>query len=54
MKGELIFINLVDRPTPSYPEEFLSLRNFIMFSIPLVDIDFKLTFGKGFLKDSIK
>jgi hypothetical protein len=46
MKGELIFINLVD--IPSYPEEFLGLRNFIMFSISLVDIDFRLIFGNGF------
>jgi hypothetical protein len=52
MKGELIFINLVD--IPSYPDEFLSLRDFITLSISLVDIDFKLIFGKGFLKDCIK
>jgi hypothetical protein len=49
IKGELIFINLVD--TPSYPEEFLGLRDFIMLSI---DIGLRLIFGKGFLKDSIK
>jgi len=30
MKGELIFINLVH--IPSYPEEFLGLRDFIIFS----------------------
>jgi len=29
IKGELPFINLVD--IPSYPEEFLGLRDFIMF-----------------------
>jgi len=52
MKGEHIFISLVD--IPSYPEEFLGLRDFIMFSISLVDMDFKLIFGKGFLKDCIK
>jgi hypothetical protein len=52
MKGEHIFISLVD--IPSYPEEFLGLRDFIMFSIFLVDKDFKLIFGKGFLKDCIK
>ena len=52
MKGELIFTNLVD--IPLYPEEFLGLRDFIMFSISLVDMDFKLIFGKGFLKDCIK
>ena len=49
MKGEHIFINLVD--IPSYPEEFLGLRDFIMFSI---DMDFKLISGKGFLKYSVK
>jgi hypothetical protein len=47
MKGELNFINLVD--IPSYPDEFLGLTDFIMFSISLVDMDFKLPFGKGFL-----
>jgi len=36
MKGELMFINLVD--IPSYPEEFLGLRDFIMFSVSLVDM----------------
>jgi hypothetical protein len=51
-KGELIFNSLVD--TPSYPEEFVGLRNFIMFSISLVDMGFKLIFGKGFLKDCVK
>jgi len=51
IKGELIHINLVD--IPSYPEEFLGLRELIMFSISLVDMDFKLIFGKGFLKDCI-
>jgi hypothetical protein len=49
IKGELIFINLVD--IPSYPEEFLSSRDFIKFAISLVDTDFKLIFGNGFLKD---
>ena len=39
IKGDLIFINLVD--IPSYPEEFLGLRDFITFSISLVDIDFR-------------
>jgi len=52
MKGEHIFISLVD--IPSYPEEFLGLRDFIMFSISLDDMDFKLICGKGFLKDCIK
>jgi hypothetical protein len=52
IKGELIFINLVD--IPSYPEELLSLRDFIMLSISLVDINFKLISGNGFLKDCIK
>jgi hypothetical protein len=52
IKGELIFINLVD--IPSYLEEFLGLRDFIMFSISLVDIDFRLIFGNGFLKDCVK
>jgi hypothetical protein len=50
MKGELTFSNLVD--IPSYSEEFLSLGDFIMFSTSLVD--FRLIFGKGFLKDCIK
>jgi len=35
----------------SYPEEFLGLRDVIMFSISLVDVVFKLIFGKGFLKE---
>jgi hypothetical protein len=52
MKGEHIFINLVD--IPSYPEEFLGLRDFITFSTALVNIDFRLIFEKGFLKDCIK
>jgi len=52
MKGELIFINLVD--IPLYPEEFLGLRDFIMISVSLVDMDFKLIFGKEFLKDCIE
>jgi hypothetical protein len=52
MEGELILINLVN--IPSYPEEFLGLRDFIMFSISLVDIDFRLIFGNGFLKDCAK
>jgi len=52
MKGELIFISLVD--IPSYPEEFLGSRDYIMFSTSLVDIDFILIFGKEFLKDCIK
>ena len=47
-----MFINLVD--IPSYPEEFLDLRDFIMFSISLVDIQFWLIFGNGFLNDCIK
>jgi len=51
MKGELIFIDLVD--IPLYPEEFLGLRDFIMISVSLVDMDFKLIFGKEFLKDCI-
>jgi hypothetical protein len=52
IKGGLIFSNLVD--IPSYPEEFLCLRGFIMFSTSLVDIYFKQIFGKGVLKDCIK
>ena len=56
IKGELIFINLVD--IPSYPEEFLGSRDCIMFSImfsiSLVDIDFRLIFGNGLLKDCVK
>jgi len=52
MKGELIFINLVD--IPSHPEEFLGLRDFILFLTSLVDTDFRLIFGNGFLKDCIK
>jgi len=51
-KGEHIFISLVD--IPSYPEKFLGLRDFTKFSISLVDTDFKLIFGKRFLKDCIK
>jgi len=47
-----MFSNLVD--VPSYPEEFLGLREFVMFSNSLVDIHFRLIFGKGFLKDCIK
>jgi len=52
IKGELIFINLVD--IASYPEEFLGLRDFIMFSASFVDTDFRLIFGNGFLKDCVK
>jgi len=52
MKGEHIFISLVD--ISPYPEEFLGLIDFIMFSISLVDVDFKLISGRGFLKDCIK
>jgi hypothetical protein len=52
MKGELIFSNSVD--IPSYPEEVLCLSDFIMLSTSLVDIDFRLIFGKGLLKDCIK
>jgi hypothetical protein len=51
LKGDLILINLVD--IPSYPDEFLGLRDFIMFSISLVDKDFRLIFGNGFLKDCV-
>jgi hypothetical protein len=43
MKEELGFSNLVD--IPSYPEEFLDLRDFIMFSTSLVDKDFRLILG---------
>jgi hypothetical protein len=50
MKGKLVFSNLVD--IPSYPEEFLGLRDFIIFST--FSVDFRLIFGKGFLKDCIK
>jgi len=49
IKGELIFSNLVD--IPSYPEEFLGIRDFIIFFISLVDTVFKLIFGNGFLND---
>jgi hypothetical protein len=52
MKEELIFGNLVD--IPSYPEEFLDLRDFIMFSTSLVNKDFRLILGNGFLKDCRK
>ena len=52
MKGELIFINLVD--IQSCPEEFLGLWDFITFSTSLVDIDIRSIFGKGFLRDCIK
>jgi len=52
MKGENTFISLVD--IPSYPEEFLGFRDFIMFSISLGDTNFKRISGKGFLKDCIK
>jgi len=51
-KGKHNFISLVD--IPSYPEEFLGLRYFIMFSISLIDMNFKLISGKGFLKDCAK
>jgi hypothetical protein len=47
-----MFSNLVD--IPSYPEEFLGLRDSVMFSNSLVDIDFRLIFGKGFLRDCIR
>ena len=46
---ELIFSNVVD--IPSYPGEFLELSDFIIFFIYLVDTDFKLIFGNGFLND---
>ena len=49
IKGELIFSNLVD--IPSYPEEILGLRDFIIFFISLVDTVFKLNFGNGLLND---
>jgi len=49
IKGELIFSNLVD--IPSYPEEFLGLRDFIIFFISLVDTVFKLIFGNEFLNN---
>ena len=52
MKEEITYSNLVG--IPLYLEEFFGLRDFIMFSISLVDIDFRLIFGKGFLKDCIK
>jgi len=52
IKGELIFSNLVD--IPSYPREFLGLRDFIIFFFSLVDTDFKLMFGNGFLNDWVK
>jgi len=52
MKEEHIFISLVD--IPSYPEEFLGLRDFIMFSISLVDMNFKLISGEGFINDCVK
>ena len=50
-KEELTFINLVD--LPSYPEEFLGLRDF-MFSFSLVDLDFRLIFGNEVWKDCIQ
>jgi hypothetical protein len=50
LKVKLILSYLVD--IPLYPEEFLGLRDFIMFSTSLVD--FRLIFGKGFFKDCIK
>jgi hypothetical protein len=50
MKGELIFSNLVG--IPLYPEEKV-LRDFITFSTSLVDIDFRLVFGKGFLNTAL-
>ena len=49
IKGGLIFSNSVD--IPSYPEEFLGLSDFIIFFISLLDTDFKLIFGNGFLND---
>ena len=49
IKGELIFSNLVD--IPSYHEEILELRDFIIFFISLVDTVFKLNFGNGLLND---
>jgi hypothetical protein len=52
MKEELIFSNLAE--IPSYPEELLDLRDFIMFSTSVVDKDFRLMLGNGFLKDSSK
>jgi len=52
MKGEHICISLVE--IPSHPEGFLVLSDCIMFSISLVEMDFKLIFGKGFLKNCIK
>jgi hypothetical protein len=45
MKVELIFSNLLD--IPSYPEKFLDLRDFIIFSTSLVDKDFRLILGNG-------
>jgi len=44
MKEEQIFISSVD--IPSYPEEFLVFRDFIMFSVSLVDVVFKFILGK--------
>jgi hypothetical protein len=44
MKGELIFSHFVD--ILLYPEEFLGLRDFIMFPTSLVDINFRLIFEK--------
>jgi hypothetical protein len=52
IKEELIFSNLVD--IPSYPEEYLGLRDFIIFSTSLDDENFRLIFGKGVLKDCSK
>ena len=52
MKDDLNFSNLVD--IPSYPQEFLGLRDFIMSSTSLVDKDFILIYGKRFLKDCSK
>ena len=52
IKGKLIFSSLVD--IPSYPREFLGLRDFVIFFISLVDTVFKLMFGNGFLNDWVK
>ena len=52
MKEELIFSNFVD--ILSYLEEFFGVRDFIMFSASLVNKDFKVIFGEGFLKDCRK
>jgi hypothetical protein len=54
VKGELMkeeLSNLVD--TSSHPEEFLNLKDFIVFNF-FSDKDFRLILGNEFLKDCSK